>query len=148
MEDQFPNALSDLLLRITNRAWKSDNLFAADSIDAPPNTTYDRIYSIAQCWRDMSQGGCAWCLASASLQLFQSWTYQCRGGGRWEWSSAPLSTKEPPLNGGAILRIAPALRGGSLVAKGAELCSCLPRPSAHMVNTNVLVHYKLRIRVS
>ena len=47
LEDQFPNAVSDLLLRITNRAWKSDNLFAADSIAAPPNTTYDRIYSIA-----------------------------------------------------------------------------------------------------
>ena len=33
---------------------------------------------------------------------------------------------ENQLSGGAILRIAPPVRGGSLAAKGAELCSLLP----------------------
>ena len=36
-------------------------------------------------------------------------------------SAAPLATKEPLFTGGAILRIAPPVKRGSLVAKGAVL---------------------------
>ena len=43
-----------------------------------------------------------------------------------EQRSAPLAVKEPPFIGGAILRIAPPVKGGSFVAKGADLRS-LPR---------------------
>ena len=65
------------------------------------------------------------------------------GGGRREAGAElhSLATKEPPLNGGVILRITPPLRGGSLVAKGAELRSHLPPPSTHTVNPDVLVSF-------
>ena len=53
------------------------------------------------------------------------------GWGRQEPSSAPLATKEPPLNGGAILRIMPPVRGDTLAAKGAELRFRLPSWPKH-----------------
>ena len=51
--------------------------------------------------------------------LFLGW----KGRGRRERILTPLVVKESPLMVGAILRIVPPMRGGSLDSKGVELRS-------------------------
>jgi len=45
-------------------------LFAADSVAAPGNLS-QTIYSLAQCWRDLSQTSCGSCLTEALSDIFR-----------------------------------------------------------------------------
>lgn len=61
--EQFTNAVRALLSNLTTKAAQDPQLFAADSVSAPSSMEY--IYSIAQCWRDLSPKSCGFCLNSA-----------------------------------------------------------------------------------
>jgi hypothetical protein len=65
---QFTNTIKALLLNIANKAAQSPELFAADSATAPYNST-EYIYSIAQCWRDLSPTDCGSCLSFALSEI-------------------------------------------------------------------------------
>eukprot|EP00253_Pinus_taeda_P005221 PITA_05221 len=65
---QFSNTIKAMLLNIANEAAQSPKLFAADSTVAPYNST-EHIYSIAQCWRDLSSTDCGSCLNFALSQI-------------------------------------------------------------------------------
>jgi len=67
--EQFTNAVKALLSNITTKAEQDPQLFAADSV-AAPSSSMGYIYSIAQCWRDLSPKICGSCLNSASENIF------------------------------------------------------------------------------
>jgi len=66
---QFTNTVKDAVLNITNTAANSPKLFAAHAVAAPYNSS-QHIYSLAQCWRDMSPINCGSCLTSALSYIF------------------------------------------------------------------------------
>jgi len=67
---QFTNAVKALLSNVTAQAAQSPKLFAADLVAAPGNLT-QTIYSLAQCWRDLSQTSCGSCLTEALSNIFR-----------------------------------------------------------------------------
>ena len=85
------------------------------------------IVMLLKFWRDYSLhcNRSIWVGLKDYATLFSGW----KGRGRRERSFAPLEAKEKPLIGGAILRITPPMRGGSLVSKGAKLLSSSPKRS-------------------
>eukprot|EP00253_Pinus_taeda_P019505 PITA_19505 len=66
---QFTIAVGGLLSNSTANAQQSPKLFAADSVTAPGNIP-QTIYSLAQCWRDLSRTGCGSCLTFAVENIF------------------------------------------------------------------------------
>eukprot|EP00253_Pinus_taeda_P026691 PITA_26691 len=67
---QFTTAVRALLSNSTAIAQQSPKLFAADSVAAPRNIS-QTIYSLAQCWRDLSRTSCGSCLTFAVENIFQ-----------------------------------------------------------------------------
>lgn len=67
---QFTKAVTALLSNITAKAAQSHKLFATDSVAVPSNLT-GNIYSLAQCWRDLSRTSCGSCLTYAFERIFK-----------------------------------------------------------------------------
>lgn len=67
---QFTDAIKARLSNITLEAAQSPKLFAADAADEPSSLT-GKIYSIAQCWRDLSGTSCGSCLTYALENIFK-----------------------------------------------------------------------------
>jgi len=59
-----------LLLKLRLVIYRRPKLFAADSVAAPGNLS-QTIYSLAQCWRDLSQTSCGSCLTEALSNIFR-----------------------------------------------------------------------------
>jgi len=66
---KFTNAVKDLLSNVTTNAAKSPKLFAAVTA-AEPSSLTGNIYSLAQCWRDLSRTSCGSCLTYAFEKIF------------------------------------------------------------------------------
>eukprot|EP00253_Pinus_taeda_P025297 PITA_25297 len=66
---QFTTAVRALLSNSTANARQSPKLFATDTVAAPGNIS-QTIYSLAQCWRDLSRTGCGSCLTFAVENIF------------------------------------------------------------------------------
>eukprot|EP00253_Pinus_taeda_P018765 PITA_18765 len=66
---QFTDAVKARLKNITLEARQSPKLFAADTVSRPSSLT-GKIYSLAQCWRDLSQTSCRSCLTYAFDKIF------------------------------------------------------------------------------
>eukprot|EP00253_Pinus_taeda_P018006 PITA_18006 len=63
--ETFQSAVLKLLSNITERAVRSPNLFAADVFEEYSSAS-QLIYSLAQCWRDLSQASYQSCLSALS----------------------------------------------------------------------------------
>eukprot|EP01018_Ginkgo_biloba_P003147 Gb_00571 [translate_table: standard] len=68
--NQFTSAVKSLLSNVTSRAAENPKLFTADSVSAASSIT-SNIYSIAQCWRDLSSTSCEACLTFAYTNIFR-----------------------------------------------------------------------------
>eukprot|EP00253_Pinus_taeda_P008312 PITA_08312 len=67
---QFTTAVNALLWNIIGEAQESPNFFAADSVSVTSGLT-GNIYSLAQCWRDLSRTSCGTCLNYAIENIFK-----------------------------------------------------------------------------
>lgn len=66
---QFTTAASVLFLNDIAKAAQSPDLFAVDSVASPSNSMQN-IYSLAQCWRDLSRTNCGLCLTYVYENIF------------------------------------------------------------------------------
>eukprot|EP00253_Pinus_taeda_P013948 PITA_13948 len=117
--ETFQSAVLKLLSNITERAVRSPNLFAADVFEEYSSAS-QLIYSLAQCWRDLSQASCQSCLSAlssiTSTSTNKSNTWGCEIGStgahfyvmgchlRYELYSffyAPTTSPPPPLPDGS-----------------------------------------------
>eukprot|EP00253_Pinus_taeda_P024938 PITA_24938 len=74
-QPEFTITIRALLLNILYKAAKSPKLFAAEQTVPPYNSTY-HIYTLAQCWADLSTEECEACLQFALSQIY----YNCTAG--------------------------------------------------------------------
>eukprot|EP00253_Pinus_taeda_P013193 PITA_13193 len=67
---QFTNTVTALLSNSTAEAQQSPKLFSVDSVAGSSNAS-QIIYSLAQCWRDLSRTSCGSCLTDAVQNIFK-----------------------------------------------------------------------------
>lgn len=72
-QPEFTITIRAMLQKVLYKAANSSNLFAAEEGVAPYNST-EHIYSLAQCWRDLSTRDCEACLRFALSQIYNNCT--------------------------------------------------------------------------
>lgn len=63
-----PSDVRSMLFNITVKATQNPALFAADSVPGPSSLT-ETVYSMAQCWTDLSSANCGLCLTYALANI-------------------------------------------------------------------------------
>jgi hypothetical protein len=123
--EQFTNDAEARLANTSNRAAESPKLFAADSLYDDNSPSY-KIYSTAQCNRDMSRHSCNECLADG-LSWIIEWCKTGAIGARFLISNCELRFETYPFFNVSILSPAPAPPPSS--GKNGSILSPLPSPS-------------------